>query len=202
MKKLMTLVIATGNPGKTAEIRDMLENFPVNIKNLADFGPIPPVEEDGDTFDDNAYKKASFVSKILGLPALADDSGLEVDALEGAPGVRSARFAGDECDDAANNRLLLRRLSGVPAAERGARFRCVMVCLRHPDDPAPLICQGTWEGAIAQSARGEGGFGYDPLFVPVGQDRTAAELNADEKNSLSHRGQALRALTEFLRDQQ
>jgi len=199
--KTKRFVMASSNSGKLAEIRHMLGGSPIDVVPQSNWDVVD-VEETGSTFVENAILKAREAARLSGLPALADDSGLEVDALEGAPGVRSARFAGDECDDAANNRLLLRRLSGVPAAERGARFRCVMVCLRHPDDPAPLICQGTWEGAIAQSARGEGGFGYDPLFVPVGQDRTAAELNADEKNSLSHRGQALRALTEFLRDQQ
>lgn len=199
--KTKRFVMASSNSGKLAEIRRMLRGSPIDIVPQSNWDVVD-VEETGGTFVENAILKAREAARLSGLPALADDSGLEVDALEGAPGVRSARFAGDECDDAANNRLLLRRLSDVPAAKRGARFRCVMVCMRHPDDPAPLICQGTWEGAIAESASGEGGFGYDPLFVPAGQDRTAAELNADEKNSLSHRGQALRALTEFLRDQQ
>ena len=199
--KTKRFVMASSNRGKLAEIRRMLRGSPIDIVPQSNWDVVD-VEETGGTFVENAILKAREAARLSGLPALADDSGLEVDALEGAPGVRSARFAGDECDDAANNRLLLRRLSDVPAAKRGARFRCVMVCMRHPDDPAPLICQGTWEGAIAESASGEGGFGYDPLFVPAGQDRTAAELNADEKNSLSHRGQALRALTEFLRDQQ
>ena len=199
--KTMRFVMASSNSGKLAEIRRMLHGSPIDVVPQSNWDVVD-VDETGGTFVENAILKAREAARLSGLPALADDSGLEVDALDGAPGVRSARFAGDECDDAANNRLLLRRLSDVPAAKRSARFRCVMVCMRHPDDPAPLICQGTWEGAIAQSASGEGGFGYDPLFVPAGQDRTAAELNADEKNSLSHRGQALRALTEFLRDQQ
>jgi XTP/dITP diphosphohydrolase len=199
--KTKRFVMASSNSGKLAEIRRMLHGSPIDVVPQSNWDVVD-VDETGGTFVENAILKAREAARLSGLPALADDSGLEVDALDGAPGVRSARFAGDECDDAANNRLLLRRLSDVPAAKRSARFRCVMVCMRHPDDPAPLICQGTWEGAIAQSASGEGGFGYDPLFVPAGQDRTAAELNADEKNSLSHRGQALRALTEFLRDQQ
>jgi XTP/dITP diphosphohydrolase len=199
--KTMRFVMASSNSGKLAEIRRMLHGSPIDVVPQSNWDVVD-VDETGGTFVENAILKAREAARLSGLPALADDSGLEVDALDGAPGVRSARFAGDECDDAANNRLLLRRLSDAPAAKRSARFRCVMVCMRHPDDPAPLICQGTWEGAIAQSASGEGGFGYDPLFVPAGQDRTAAELNADEKNSLSHRGQALRALTEFLRDQQ
>ena len=160
MNKLMTLVIATGNPGKTAEIRDMLENFPVNIKSLADFGPIPPVEEDGDTFDDNAYKKASFVSKVLGLPALADDSGLVVDALGGAPGVYSARYAGENATDEQRYTKLLTEMKGK--TNRKAAFKCV-ISIAVPPGPA-LTYEASCEGLIAEQPAGEGGFGYDPVF--------------------------------------
>ena len=155
MNDLMTLVIATTNPGKTEEIRDMLKGFPVNIKDLADFGPIPPVEEDGETFDDNAYKKASFVSKVLGLPALADDSGLCVEALGGAPGVYSARYAGENAADAQRYTKLLNEMKGK--TNRKAAFECV-ISIAVPSGPA-LTYEARCEGLIAQAPAGEGGFG-------------------------------------------
>jgi XTP/dITP diphosphohydrolase len=193
-------VMASANSGKLEEINQILADSGIEVVPQSNW-QVPEIEETGGTFVENAILKARHAASYSGLPAIADDSGLEVDALGGAPGVRSARFAGVESDDAANNNLLLERLKGVPTEDRSARFRCVMVCLRHPDDPIPLICHGTWEGRIADFPRGEGGFGYDPLFVPGTLDRTAAELSADEKNRLSHRGKALKSLTGNLRIQ-
>jgi XTP/dITP diphosphohydrolase len=192
MNKLMTLVIATGNPGKTAEIRDMLENFPVNIKSLADFGPIPPVEEDGDTFDDNAYKKASFVSKVLGLPALADDSGLVVEALGGAPGVYSARYAGENATDEQRYTKLLSEMKGK--TNRKAAFECVL-SIAVPPGPA-LTYEASCEGLIAEQPAGEGGFGYDPVFYYPPLEKTFGQLTRQEKSRVSHRGKALQELRE------
>jgi XTP/dITP diphosphohydrolase len=188
----MTLVIATGNPGKTAEIRDMLQNFPVNIKNLADFGPIPPVEEDGDTFDDNAYKKASFVAKVLGLPALADDSGLVVDALGGAPGVYSARYAGENATDEQRYTKLLTEMKGK--TNRKAAFKCV-ISIAVPPGPA-LTYEASCEGLIAEQPAGEGGFGYDPVFYYPPLKKTFGQLTRQEKSRVSHRGKALQELME------
>jgi XTP/dITP diphosphohydrolase len=190
MNNLMTLVIATNNPGKTAEIRDMLENFPVNIKNLADFGPIPPVVEDGDTFDDNAYKKSSFVSKILGLPALADDSGLVVDALGGAPGVYSARYAGENASDEQRYTKLLAEMKGK--TNRKAAFECV-ISIAVPAGPA-LTYEASCEGLIAEAPAGEGGFGYDPIFYYPPLKKTFGQLTRAEKSRVSHRGKALQEL--------
>jgi XTP/dITP diphosphohydrolase len=192
MNNLMTLVIATGNPGKTAEIRDMLQNFPVNIKNLADFGPIPPVEEDGDTFDDNAYKKASFVAKVLGLPALADDSGLVVDALGGAPGVYSARYAGENVTDEQRYTKLLTEMKGK--TNRKAAFKCV-ISIAVPPGPA-LTYEASCEGLIAEQPAGEGGFGYDPVFYYPPLKKTFGQLTRQEKSRVSHRGKALQELME------
>jgi XTP/dITP diphosphohydrolase len=192
MNNLLTLVIATTNPGKTAEIREMLDNFPVNIKNLADFGPIPPVEEDGDTFDDNAYKKASVVSKILGLPALADDSGLVVDALDGAPGVYSARYAGENATDEQRYTKLLTEMKGK--TNRKAAFECVL-SIAVPPGPA-LTYEASCEGVIAEAPAGESGFGYDPVFYYPPLEKTFAQLNRQEKNRVSHRGKALQELSQ------
>ena len=192
MNNLMTLVLATSNPGKTAEIRDMLESFPVNIKNLADFGPIAPVEEDGETFDDNAYKKASFVSKILGLPALADDSGLVVEALGGAPGVYSARYAGENATDEQRSAKLLNEMKNV--ANRNAAFECV-ISIAVPLGPA-LTYEARCEGLIAERPAGENGFGYDPIFYFPPLEKTFAQLTRDEKSRVSHRGKALQELRE------
>ena len=192
MNNLMTLVIATGNPGKTAEIRDMLQNFPVNIKNLADFGPIPPVEEDGDTFDDNAYKKASFVAKVLGLPALADDSGLVVDALGGAPGVYSARYAGENATDEQRYTKLLTEMKDK--TNRKAAFKCV-ISIAVPPGPA-LTYEASCEGLIAEQPAGEGGFGYDPVFYYPPLKKTFGQLTRQEKSRVSHRGKALQELME------
>lgn len=190
-------VLASGNAGKLTEINSMLEGAGIEVRPQSDFG-LDGVDETGLTFIENAILKAREASRASGLPAIADDSGLEVDALDGAPGVKSARFAGEGAGDEANNQLLLERLADVPAQDRGARFRCVMVCLRHPEDPAPVVCEGVWEGSIATQPSGSGGFGYDPLFLPAGLDRTAAMLEGPEKNRLSHRGQALRRMVAAL----
>ena len=187
MNEILTLVIATGNPGKTAEIRDMLKGFPIKIKNLGDFGPIPPVVEDGDTFDENAYKKASFVSRILGYPALADDSGLVVDALDGAPGVYSARYAGENASDQQRFTKLLDEMKGH--THRQAAFECVL-SLAVPTGAA-LTYEGRCEGLITQKPAGNGGFGYDPVFYYPPLKKTFGQLSREEKSRISHRGKAL-----------
>ena len=192
MKDLMTLVIATTNPGKADEIREMLKGFPVNIKSLADFSPVPPVEEDGETFDDNAYKKAGFISKILGLPALADDSGLVVDALDGAPGVFSARYAGENATDEQRYTKLLNEMKGK--TNRQAAFECV-ISIAVPSGPA-LTYEGRCEGLIAEAPSGEYGFGYDPVFYYPPLNKTFAQLSREEKSRVSHRGKALQELRE------
>jgi len=192
MTERQLLVLATRNVGKTREIREFLGDFPVEIKNLDDFGPIPPVEEDGTTFDENAYKKASVTAKILGLPALADDSGLEVEALGGAPGIRSARYAGPGATDAENNAKLLREMEGK--TNRGAAFMCV-ISIAVPSGVA-LTYEARCEGLIAEAPAGENGFGYDPAFYYPPLTRTFAQLSAEEKNRVSHRGKALAELKE------
>ena len=189
MQKL-TLVLATRNRGKSAEIRNFLEGFPVDIKDLNDFGPIPEPVEDGKDFEENAYKKAGFTAKILGLPTLADDSGLEVDALDGAPGVYSARYAGPHATDAQNNEKLLNALSGIES--RKARFHCVL-SLAVPTGVA-LTYEATCEGVILESPRGKNGFGYDPLFYYPPLDKTFGEMTMEEKAEVSHRGRALAEL--------
>lgn len=187
------LVLATSNPGKVAEMQDRLASLGVAVKAQKDFGVVGP-EETGLTFVENAILKARHAAAETGLPAVADDSGLEVDALNGEPGIYSSRYAGEDGNDAANNAKLLDALGDVPDAERTARFRCVIVLLRHAADPTPLIVSGTWEGRIALEPKGENGFGYDPLFLFGEDDRSAAELDKVGKGRLSHRGQALDAL--------
>jgi XTP/dITP diphosphohydrolase len=152
---------------------------------------VPEVEETGSSFTENALLKARNATRHTGLPAIADDSGLEVDALQGAPGIYSARYAGPGATDADNLQKLLKELDGVPAAKRTARFRCVIAFLRRADDPAPLVCEGVWEGSILETPRGTNGFGYDPVFLVPGRRLSSAELPPEEKNRLSHRGQAL-----------
>ena len=185
-------MIATRNMGKTAEIRDLLANFPVTIKNLDDFGPIPEVIEDGDTFDENAYKKASFTARVLGYPALSDDSGLVVDALEGAPGVHSARWAGPDATDAQRCSKLLAELENQP--DRSAAFECV-ISIAVPAGPA-LTYEGRCEGTITHSPAGSNGFGYDPVFFYPPLEKTFAQLTMVEKSRVSHRGKALRQCRE------
>jgi XTP/dITP diphosphohydrolase len=184
------LVIATKNRGKSAEIKDFLRDFPVDVKDLNDFGPIPEVIEDGNTFEDNAYKKASFTAKVLGLPALADDSGLEVEALGGSPGVYSARYAGADATDPENNAKLLKALSGN--SNRKARFCCTL-SLAVPSGSA-LTYEAFCEGVVLDSTQGENGFGYDPLFFYPPAGKTFAEMTLKEKSLVSHRGRALAEL--------
>lgn len=185
------VVLASGNAGKLQEFAQMLAGSGIELLPQSEFG-VEPAPETAPTFIENALAKARNVCEQTGLPALADDSGLEVDALDGAPGVYSARYAGDAGDDA-NNRKLLAALQDMPAGQRTARFRAVLVLLRHASDPAPIIAEGTWEGRIAEAPRGDGGFGYDPLFE-LEDGRTSAELPSEEKNRLSHRGRALAEL--------
>jgi XTP/dITP diphosphohydrolase len=190
MKDVKVLVLATRNLGKTRELRELLKDFPVDIKNLSDFGPIPDIEEDGTTFDENAFKKASFTAKVLGLPALADDSGLEVEALEGAPGVHSARYAGPGATDQEKSAKLLQEMKGK--ANRRAAFMCV-ISIAVPSGVA-LTYEGRCEGLITEVPAGDNGFGYDPVFFYPPMQRTFAQLSAQEKNLVSHRGKALAAL--------
>lgn len=197
MKK--TIVLATNNPGKVREFASLLKDVGLDLRPQADFA-IPEADETGLTFIENAILKARHAAHHTGLPAMADDAGLEVDALNGAPGIYSARFAGAAKGEAANNAKLLEALQGVPWEARTARFQCVIVFLRHAKDPTPLIAQGTWEGRILEAPRGEHGFGYDPLFWVPTHNCSAAELDTASKNTLSHRAQALRTLLEQLRE--
>jgi XTP/dITP diphosphohydrolase len=193
MQKII-LVVATRNSGKSRELRAFLEGFPVEIKDLNDFGPIPEVEEDGRTFEENAYKKASFTAKVLGLPALADDSGLEVKALQGAPGVYSARYAGPKASDEENNAKLLHDLAREK--DREARFCCV-ISVAVPAGPA-LTYEATCGGTITTEEKGSNGFGYDPLFYYAPLGKTFGEMSLEEKSQVSHRGKAMLELrTEF-----
>lgn len=183
------LVVATKNAGKAREYRKMFAPFDVEIKTLVDFPPIT-INENGQTFAENALIKAQTAVAAFNLPVMADDSGLVVDALNGAPGVHSARYAGDH-DDAANNAKLLRELANVPGEQRTAHFHTTILALK--PDGAKLVTEGRVDGKILQKARGNNGFGYDPLFMPDGYDCSMAELTADQKNQISHRGRALRA---------
>lgn len=187
------LVLASGNPGKLRELSAMLADFGYELHAQSEFG-VGAVAETGTTFVENAIIKARHAAVETGLPALADDSGIEVDALAGAPGVYSARFAGADASDEANNALLVEKLRAVPADRRTARYRAVIVLLRHAADPSPLICEGSWEGLIRLEPAGSGGFGYDPYFFLPELGCSSAQLSADEKNRLSHRGQAMTAL--------
>lgn len=188
MKNNRILVVATRNKGKTAEIRDLLKDFPIAVKNLNDFGPIPEAPEDGSTFDDNAYQKSSLTARVLGLPALADDSGLCVEALGGAPGIHSARYAGENASDAENCAKLLEAMKGVQ--NRKAAFECVL-SLAVPTGAA-LTYEARCEGIITEAPMGENGFGYDPIFYYPPLDKTFAQLTMAEKSRVSHRGKALR----------
>jgi XTP/dITP diphosphohydrolase len=187
------LVLATSNAGKLREFQLLLAGLPLRIEAQSRFD-VSPVEETGGSFLANAMLKARHAACATGAAVIADDSGLEVDALGGAPGVRSARFAGPLADDAANNAKLLASLAGLAPARRRACYRCVLVFLSAPDDAAPIVAEGAWEGVILDGARGAGGFGYDPYFWLPDQGVTAAELSAAAKNRLSHRGTAMRLL--------
>lgn len=187
------IVLASGNAGKLKEMQRILAGAGVELTSQRELGVDSP-EETGLTFVENALIKARHASRVSGLPALADDSGLAVDALLGAPGIHSARYAGAHGDDAANNRKLLDALRDVPDAQRTAQFICVIAFLRHPEDPVPLICQGIWPGTIRHTPSGDKGFGYDPLFQVPDRNCSSAELPPDEKNRISHRGRALQQL--------
>ena len=188
------IVLATGNAGKLTEIRHVFSGLDMDIVAQSEFST-PEAVEDGLSFVENAIIKARNAAAHSGLPALSDDSGIEVDALNGEPGIHSARYAGD---DESNIERLLRELAGVPEQKRTARFQCVMVYLRHANDPVPVIAQGAWEGTILEAPQGAGGFGYDPVFFVPERGCSAAELTAEDKNLLSHRGKALRQMLELL----
>jgi XTP/dITP diphosphohydrolase len=192
------VVLASGNPGKVRELSQILAGLDISVVPQSEFG-VPEAEEIGLTFVENALLKARNAASHTGLPSIADDSGIEVDALNGAPGIYSARYAGKGAGDGQNLRKLLEALDEVPDAKRGARFVCVIVYLRHAADPTPVIAQGIWEGRILREARGSGGFGYDPVFWVPTHNCSSAELPAEVKNTISHRGQALRALVAALR---
>jgi XTP/dITP diphosphohydrolase len=192
------VVLATGNPGKLREMRAILAGRGLEVVAQSELGIEPPVE-DGDSFFANALIKARHASGIARLPAIADDSGLEADALGGRPGIHTARYAGPDADGEANNDRLLAELAGLPPAERGARYRCVMVFVRDADDPAPLVGEGAWAGRIGFERRGGNGFGYDPIFIAAGGESTVAEMPEDAKNRVSHRAQALAALVEKMK---
>jgi len=191
------IVLASGNKGKLKEFGQVLGSLNVTVVPQSEF-QVPDADETGLSFVENAILKARHASKITGLPALADDSGLEVDALKGAPGIYSARFSGSHATDASNNALLLEKLNGVPASKRTARFRCVLAFMRHAEDPTPLICQGSWEGIILEQSSGDNGFGYDPLFLIPELEKTSAQLPSQQKNSISHRGQAVAQLKQTI----
>src|SRR3984957_4267730 len=202
------LIVATSNPGKLREFRALLADFPFDIHSLGELGIASP-EESGASFLENAMLKARHAAAAAeaagiggtparGVAALADDSGLEVDALGGAPGIYSARYAGEGADDAANNAKLIAALEGVPAERRGARYRCALVLISGDENADPLVAEGVWEGRILDLPRGDGGFGYDPYFFLADRRQTAAQLDPEEKNRLSHRGIAMRALRDRL----
>lgn len=192
-----TIVLASSNPGKVREINQMLVGLQLTVVPQSDFN-VSDVEETGLSFVENALLKARHAAKYTSMPAIADDSGIEVDALNGAPGIYSARYASKNATDEQNLRLLLANIVGTPEAERTARFQCLMVYMRHEFDPTPIICQGTWEGRILLEPRGNNGFGYDPIFFVPTHNCSSAELPPEIKNKLSHRGQALKKLVEAL----
>lgn len=197
---MRTLVLASHNRKKLAELSALLAPAGWTLRPVSDFSAIEP-DETAPTFIENALIKARHAARVSGWPAIADDSGLEVPALQGAPGVLSARYAGTHGDDAANNAKLLAALHGQTGAARQARFVCAIALLRHADDPLPLLSIGTWAGVIAESLQGEGGFGYDPLFWLPALGKSAAQLSPATKRRLSHRGRALRSLLQQLRDE-
>jgi XTP/dITP diphosphohydrolase len=194
------IVLASGNKGKIREFNQRLGALGFHIRPQSEFDT-PEAEENGLSFVENAIIKARQAAKHTGLPAIADDSGLEVDALNGAPGIYSARYSGDNATDASNNEKLLDALKDLPQDQRNARFQCVLVYMRHHLDPTPLVCQASWEGQIVPPSQGSNGFGYDPLFFVRDENCTAAELTPERKNSISHRGQAMDKLIQALSEQ-
>ncbi|ASG02679.1 XTP/dITP diphosphatase [Vibrio anguillarum] len=197
MKKI---VLATGNQGKVREMADLLVDFGFDVVAQTELN-VPEAEETGTTFIENAIIKARHAAKITGLPAIADDSGLEVDYLQGAPGIYSARYAGENASDQQNLEKLLAAMEGVPDEQRTARFHCVLVFMRHENDPTPLVCHGTWQGRILHQAHGSNGFGYDPIFFVPEDNCASAELLPARKKQLSHRGKALKMLFKTLNEQ-
>lgn len=197
MKKI---VLATGNQGKVREMADLLVGFGFDVVAQTELN-VPEAEETGTTFIENAIIKARHAAKITGLPAIADDSGLEVDYLQGAPGIYSARYAGENASDQQNLEKLLAAMEGVPDEQRTARFHCVLVFMRHENDPTPLVCHGTWQGRILHQAHGSNGFGYDPIFFVPEDNCASAELLPARKKQLSHRGKALKMLFKTLSEQ-
>ena len=191
------IVLASNNVGKIREINQLLSQQGIEVLPQKAFTSEEAVE-DGLSFVENAIKKARFAARVSGLPAIADDSGIEVDALNGQPGIYSARYAGENASDQQNVEKLLEALTDVEDEKRTARFQCLMVYVRHENDPVPVICQGSWEGKILTSPQGENGFGYDPVFFVPEENCSAAELSPDKKNHLSHRGKALKQLVEIL----
>ncbi|MFV0490028.1 MAG: XTP/dITP diphosphatase [Vibrio fluvialis] len=197
MKKI---VLATGNQGKVREMADLLADFGFDVVAQSEFN-VSEVAETGTTFIENAIIKARHAAKETGLPAIADDSGLEVDYLGGAPGVYSARYAGEDASDQQNLEKLLDAMKDVPEAQRSARFHCVLVLMRHENDPTPLVCHGKWEGRILTQAHGSNGFGYDPIFFVPEENCASAQLEPVRKKQLSHRGQALKKLFQAIEEQ-
>ena len=195
---MQKIVLASNNKGKVREFGEMLSTLNMEVVPQATFN-IEDADETGLTFVENAIIKARHASAIAGLPAIADDSGLEVDFLNGAPGIYSARYSGEGATDEKNLLKLLEALKDVPEEKRTARLQCLLVYMRHAEDPTPLICQGTWEGIITTEPQGENGFGYDPIFYVPGHNCSSAQLAAEEKNKLSHRGQALKKLLTALK---
>lgn len=195
---MQKVVLATGNAGKVRELASLLRDFGLDIVAQTELG-VESAEETGLTFIENAILKARHAAAITGMPAIADDSGLAVDALGGAPGIYSARYAGVDASDRQNLGKLLVALKDVPDGQRQAQFHCVLVYLRHADDPTPLVFHGVWPGEITRAPAGEGGFGYDPIFYVPSEGKTAAELTREEKSAISHRGQALKQLLEAMR---
>jgi len=189
------IVLASGNRGKLKEFNEIFAPLQIDVMPQSDFA-VQDADETGLSFVENAIIKARHAARVTGLPALSDDSGLEVDALNGAPGIYSARYAGAGCGDDENNRKLLQALEQVPAEQRSARFQCVLVFMRHAEDPTPLICQGSWEGVILDTPCGHNGFGYDPLFFVPELNCASAELSSEQKQKYSHRGKAVRQFIE------
>lgn len=194
-EKITKIVLASGNLGKVREINKLFAGYGIEVLPQSDFG-VPEVPETGTTFVENAIIKARHAAEFTGLPAISDDSGIEVDALDARPGVYSARYAGEKASDTDNNNKMLAELEGVPEAERTARYWCVLAFMRHHKDPVPIITQASWEGRILEAPVGEGGFGYDPIFYVPTHGCSSGELSMEEKNKISHRALALQAMLE------
>ncbi|EKM0361667.1 XTP/dITP diphosphatase [Cronobacter turicensis] len=196
---MQKVVLATGNAGKVRELASLLQEFGLDVVAQTELG-VESAEETGLTFIENAILKARHAAQVTGFAAIADDSGLSVDALGGAPGIYSARYAGSDASDQENLEKLLVALHDVPDEQRQAQFHCVLVYMRHADDPTPLVFHGVWSGVITRAPAGQGGFGYDPIFFIPTLGKTAAELTREEKSAISHRGQALKLLLEAMRN--